>query len=317
MSEVTTSQDISKVKQEFDVLLENLAKVLKEVRPRTNILNTKLGKIKKDLSNIERLDKYSRTKVSEIAIKFNTINSIFSNDIQYNKKELAKIIEGKHCYQLDSNEGYNDIFFELSMGIRFLLASKGNKPKINLDSDCDVIVNDTTAIECKYIHSASNLIKNITKANNQINARVNNGQAKEGFIALDLSHICPRDKVDEFTNYTFDKFLENYKYLECKRKISGDIANQILANKHFRAIINSYIMSEVETALYGELGFSYKMGPNTLAIIFQSINSFCFEYKTEVIPLTTRGMSYFLNKQLTTEVHKNTQQYIHNLAVGV
>ena len=317
MSDVTTSHDLSQVKQEFDVLLANLAEVLKEVKPRTNILNTKLGKIKKDLENIEKLDNRSIAKVSEIVTKFNTINDIFRNDIEFNKKDLVKIIEGKHNYDLDSNENYNDSFFELSMALRFLLASKETKPKINLESECDVIVNDKIAIECKYIHSLSNIIKNIKKANNQIDKRVKNGQAEIGFIALDLSHICPRDKVEEFAEYTFNKFVDNYRYLETKRRISGDILDQILVDNNFKKIISNYLMCEVETALYGELGFSYDMGTNTLAIIFQLMNSFCFEYEGRIMPMAVRGMTYFLNRNLNYEQDRKVQAYIHSLAVGI
>ncbi|HDN9022204.1 TPA: hypothetical protein P2I16_004297 [Aeromonas salmonicida] len=317
MSDVTTSHGLLQVKQEFDVLLANLAEVLKEVRPRTNILNTKLGKIKKDLENIENLDKKSIAKISEIVTKFNTINEIFRNDIEFNKKDLVKIIEGKHNYDLDSNDGYNDSFFELSMALRFLLSLKETKPRINLESECDVIINDKVAIECKYIHSLSNIIKNIRKANNQIDKRVENGQAEIGFIALDLSHVCSKDKVEEFAEYTFNRFVDNYRYLEEKRRISSDILERILVDNNFKKIINSYFMSEVETALYGELGFSYDMGPNVLAIIFQSMNSFCFEYEGRIMPVAVRGMTYFINRDLDDEKTRQVKSYIHSLAVGI
>ncbi len=317
MSSITSRHDLSQVKIEFDTLLMNLENVLKEVRPRTNILNTKLGKIKRDLDNIKQLDKHELAKVSEIVIKFNTINDIFENNIEVNKKELIKIIEGKPDYCLDSNEGYNDLFFELSMALRLFSALKEEKPRINLDSECDVIVNDSIAIECKYIHSLSNIIKNVKKAKDQIDKRIQNNQAKYGFIALDLSHICPIDKVQEFAEYTFNRFLSNYQYLEKKRKISDNILEQILVDNNFKKIISSYIMNEIETALYGKLGFDYDMGQNTRAIIFQSMNSFCFEYEGRIKPIISRGMTYFLNRDLKDESAEKVQIFIHNLAVGI
>jgi hypothetical protein len=205
------------------------------------------------------------------------------------------------------------------MGVRFALAfkDKDSNTKINLDGVCDVIVNDTIAIECKYIHSSSNLVKNIQKAKKQIEKRVSDNQAKFGFIALDLSHICPRERVKEFATYTLGKFLENYEILESKGHINGDILEQILNDKNFYKIISNYIMVEVETSLYSELGFSYEMGSNTLAIIFQSMNSFAFEHKGKVIPLTTRGMTYFLNTSLNRSTTLEVQKIIHGLAVGV
>lgn len=319
MAEVKTSHNIEVAQADFDRLLENLAKILKEVRPRANILNTKLGKVRKDLSNIDKLDNDSLAKVTEITVKYNAINNLFLHNVDYSKKDLAKIIEGKSNYEQDSNEGYNDYFFELSMGVRFLLAFKNKdaNTKINLDGVCDVIVNDSIAIECKYIHSASNLVKNIQKAKNQIEQRVSDGQAKLGFIALDLSNICPRERVKEFANYTLNRFIENYEILKSKGHIQGDILEQILKDNNFYKIISNYIMVEVETSLYSELGFSYEMGSNTKAIIFQSINSFAFEYKGTVRPITTRGMTYFLNTHLSNDEALNIQKMIHSLAVGI
>ena len=319
MSEVISKHNIPEIKQEFEMLLTNLGKVLNDVKSRTNILNTKLGKIKEDLESIEKFDNKEIAKIVEIVIKFNRINDIFNTDIKFDKKELIKIIEGKYNYSNDSNEHYNDFFFEFSMAVRFLLASKGKNLKINLESDCDIIINDNIAIECKYIHSIKNLVKNIHKAKKQINKRIKDNQAKMGFIALDLSHICSRDKIEEFVDYTFNKFLHNYKYLEEKRKITDDeILESIVNNNNFKNVISSYIMNEVEIALYGEIGFSFDIGANTLAIIFQSINSFCFEYKGKIIPITTRDTTYYLNRNIDSDDKvRKVQSFISSLAVGI
>ncbi|TYC54630.1 hypothetical protein ETQ85_18335 [Zoogloea oleivorans] len=319
MSEVQTSHTLESIQFEFDCLIENLSRVLKEIKPRTNILNTKLGAIKKDLANLDGLDGESLAKITEIAIKYNAINNIFLHKVDYNKHDLAKIIEGKSNYAQDSDESYNDHFFELSMGVRFLLALKEKNPntKISLDGVCDVIVNDTIAIECKYIHSPSGLVKNVRKAKKQIEERVSKSQAKFGFIALDLSHICPRENIKEFANYTFGKFAANYETLESKGRIKDDILKEILNNNYFYKILSSYISAEIETSLYSELGFSYDLGQKALAIIFQSINSFAFEYKGKVLPLTTRGMTYFLNPALKNKSALDVKKFIHGLAVGV
>ena len=317
MSEVKTSHLLENIQIEFDLLLKNLDRLRKETRPKSNILNTKLGKIKKDLLNIYNLDNNSLAKLCEIVIKYNSINHIFNSDIKYNKNDLVKIIEGKSIYIKDSNEAYNNYFFELSMGVRFLLASKKSNIKINLDTVCDVLIDNNIAIECKYIHSSSNLVKNIRTAKKQVEKRITDGEANVGFIALDLSHICPKEKVQEFANYTLDKFIQNYESLREKRRIDGDILKQILSDNNFSKIIGSYIMLEVETSLYEELGFSYDMGDSVLAIIFQSMNAFAFEYEEKVYPLTTRGMTYFLNTKLNDNEALKTQKYIHQLAVGV
>lgn len=309
-------RSVDDIKSNFDILLNNLQKVLDEVRPRTNIYNTKLGKIRNDLSEIEKLDVESMAKLIEIVIKYNSINAIFNENIEINKYDLVKIIEGKADYTLDSNESYNDYFFELSMAIRFFKAYRNNKVKINLNSVCDVIIDDYIAIECKYIHSISNIMKNIKKAKKQIEKRVEDSQAKFGFIALDLSHICPRKKVNEFAKFTFDRFVENYEILE-KRCQNKDInIDEILEDKNFKNIIRSYIAHEIEIALFNELGFDYDLGKNVLAIIFQAKISFAFEYKDKVLPLATRCMSYFINKNLDKECYLSVKKFIHTLSVG-
>lgn len=317
MSEVKTSNSLDDIKSNFDILLNNLKKVLDEVRPRTNIYNTKLGKIKKDLSEIEKLDAESMAKVSELVSKYNSINAIFSENIEFNKNDFVKIIEGKADYAIDSNESYNDYFFELSMATRFFEAFRDENVKINLNGVCDVIVNDSIAIECKYIHSISNTMKNIKKAKKQIEKRVEDGQAQIGFIALDLSHICPRGKVNEFAKFTFDRFVENYETLEKRGQIKDININKILRDNNFSKLISSYIMHEIETALYSELGFSYDLGKDVLAIIFQTMNSFAFEYQDKVQPLVTRGMTYFINQNLNEDRYLEVRKLIHTLAVGI
>lgn len=292
MSEVRTSHSLEKIQQEFEHLLQNLDNLLREVRPRTNIQNTKLWKLKKDLESISEIDDQSQAKVAEIVTKYVTLNHIFNSNIQYSKKDLAKIIEGKSDYKLDSNDNYNDYFFELSMGLRFLLSHNG-KATIKFDGVCDVIINDKIAIECKYIHSKSNIIKNIRKANNQIEKRIAENQAKIGFIALDLSHVLSTEKVKEFAHSAFDKFVENYKILKSRGRIEGDIPIAISENDNFKKIISSFVMHEAETTLYAELGFDYDMGSNTAAILFQAVNTFFFEFENSGLPLTTRGMTYF------------------------
>jgi hypothetical protein len=139
MSEVKTIHSLEKIHKEFDHLLENLGKILKESRPQTNILSTKLGKLKKDLQNIYDLDSESLAMVAEIATKYISINKLFEGQIAYNKNDLVKIIEGKSDYSQDRSERYNDSFFELSMATRFLRSQKIKEIKINLCGPCDVI----------------------------------------------------------------------------------------------------------------------------------------------------------------------------------
>lgn len=316
MSAVKNHHSLEGAKADFDKLLLILSSILKEERPKTNILSTKLGKLKKDIENIDSFDNESAAKIFEILAKYNSINSIFADRVIYRKKDLVKIIEGRSNYVEDGDEKYNDYFFELSMAARFLLATKDDV-KINLGGICDIVVNKSIAIECKYIHSLSNLVSNIKKADDQIEKRVQDGQAKLGFIALDLSHVCPREKIKQFVDFTFERFVGNYKILKSKRRITGGIIEEILSDNNFSKIVGLYIMAEVEAALYGELGFSYAMNSNTNALIFQSLNTFFLECEGEVFPFVTRGMTYFLNGKISDKGRLWTEKFIHSLAVGI
>ncbi|QBR00882.1 hypothetical protein [Paraburkholderia pallida] len=319
MSEVRTNHDIEDVKIAFELLLDNFSKLSEKVRPRTKISSTKLGKIKKDLNNLNNLKKETLAKIIEITTKYNSINEIFSRDVDYNELDLFKLLEGTANPETESNEKYNDFFFEFSMACRFLRAlQKGNeKVKINLAGECDIIVDEVLAVECKYIHSQSGIVENISKADSQIATRIANGQAKFGFVAVDLSNLIPRKKIEDFVEFTLHKFVESYAKLEAKKLISGNLVEHILLDKNFSKIVGLYSTFEIESILHEELGFSYKFGNGTMAILLQSINTFIFEYRDQVMPISTRGMTYITNPNLSQKNAANVKQFIHALAVGV
>lgn len=259
MSNIQTTSSIATIIQEFDFFLNNFEKIVKEEKPSTDISNTKLYKIKEDLLKFDDLDDKSLSKLLETACKYNSINSLFKHDkCKFNKTDLIKILKGTHDYTADSNEQYNDFFFELSMGSRFIQAFKNESVTIHLNTDCDVIINNDIAIECKYIHSSSKIITNINKAKKQIETRIKDGLAQSGFIAIDLPHVYPHQKVNKFVQYTFNKFLENCEIF--KDKIPGNLVKIITDNKHFQNIIQTYISHELEVILYSEIGFDYDLG---------------------------------------------------------
>lgn len=319
MDGIATRRALEEVARDFDRLLAHLTALLAEIRPRTKIASTKLAKIRKDLRDLEGLDKQSLVALAEIVLKYNAINHLFEGGLIFNKQDVAKIVEGKPGYQTDSQEAYNDCFFELSMGVRFWRALQKTKPhvKVALDGICDVIIDDTIAIECKYIHSAGNLVHNVRTARDQINTRISTGLAQYGFIALDLSTLGVKRRVQDFANYAFAMCLENYRTLQARGRIQSLLASEIVHDNNFREIVSKYTMLEAETALMAELGFSFELGENVRAIIFQKLNTFVFEYDADVALVSTRGLSYLLNPELDEEQARETKQFIHRLAVGV
>jgi hypothetical protein len=312
-----STHSMDSVKGEFHLLLENLDGVLKRNRPRTKILSTRLGKLQKELESFHDRDRASQAKIADMVMKYNFINKLFGSKIEYKEEDLVKVIEGSLDFSEDSNERYNDTIFELSMGIRFLLSQGGDNHRINLRGTCDVVINDSIAIECKCIHSAANMLKNIKKANEQINQRVADKEAKCGFIALDLSNIFPRDKVLIFAERTFNRFARNYEHLQNLGREFADPLGGVLKDKNLHNIISGAIMHEVETTFHSEVREPYGMGPNTLAIIIQSSNTFCFARNGQAAPMPTRGMTYVFNPGLSSELKLKVKQMLHNLAVGI
>lgn len=316
MSSVVNEDSLEIIELKFDKLLNYISDILKEVRPRTNILNTRLGKIKKKLSNIGNLDVQSISEITMMVSKYNSIIELFEGNIKYEKNNLIKLIEGGDNYSQDSNEKYNDCLFELSMGVRFAKAFKGYAAKINMDGDCDVIIEDTIAIECKYIHSTSGILNNVRKAKKQIEKRVSDGQAKFGLIAIDLSNVVSKDKINEFIKFTFDRYIENYKLLSDKGVLKGDVVENVMTDRNLPKIIQTYISSEVETVFYSNVGFDYDFGNDVRGILFQAMNSYPFECNSIIKPVVMRGMNYFIDKKLNDDEYSFVKKLIHQLAVG-
>ena len=317
MSEIKTSHNLDDLKHDFEEVLIQIAKVLKIVRPRTRIENTKLWKLKRDLNGLDGLGNESIAKAIELVTKYAALKPIFSEEIIVDKKHLYRLVEGIHDYELDSDDKYNDKFFELSMGVRFFQAARG-KAKINLAGECDVVVNNEIAIECKYIHSLSSLIKNIEKADKQIIQRVSDEQAVFGFIAIDLSHVIPREVINRFAGVVFNEFTESYRSMSMSGiRLRGNLIDHIMSDKNFYKIISNYIMHKAESVLHTEANLEPLISENTVAVLYQTVNSFYFELDGISLPLVTRGMSYYPNPNSARAASPQIKQLIHGLAVGV
>jgi len=312
---VTTNQiEISELKNNFNILLKNLETAL-DGKLRTNIYNTKMGQYKKKLNNLNESDD-EFINLIPIINKYLSLNHLFSetSKIEYNKDDLRKIIEGQ-CSTNDSNDKYNDTFFEISMAIRFSLASK-EPVSINLKDICDVVINKTIAIECKYVHSGKRLRDNIKKAIKQINTRVDNKEAKVGIVALDLSHIYEDEKIQKFIEYVFSLFLNNYKKINDDEKL----LESILINNHFKSIIMTYVTHELEISLYKNISkniLEQMMNNKIVAIMYQMNYSHFFEYNEEVISVPFRAMTYIINPKLMEEKKINVKKILHSLQTGI
>lgn len=312
MSFIEGRKDISTLLYEFDDFIKSLEVLIKEVRPRTNLLNTRIGEIKRNILNIDALSDSESESLLHMASKYIYVNKILKSNAKFNKRELLKIIEGSLDYSNDTDQKYNDTLFELSIGARFLKGD--NTYQINLDTNCDVILNDLIAIECKYLHSEKLIEENVKKAVNQINRRVSDGMASYGVIALDLTNIIDRDNVNDFFKVVSDRYISNYIGLGKKLEGYSDIGI-ISKDKNFQRIITSYISSETELLFYKNVDLDLIKKP-VLAVIFQSSIPLSFKYGEQYAPIINRGMSYFINPLYQQKQMESIRGIIHDLVTG-
>lgn len=96
MTSINTTHSLENLISSFDSLISNLQKLLKENSPRTNVNNTRIGHIRRDLNKVFELDVPEMTKLFELVIKLNQLNVIFDKEIEFNNKDLIKLVEGKY-----------------------------------------------------------------------------------------------------------------------------------------------------------------------------------------------------------------------------
>lgn len=310
-----TFHSLEDITSQFNRLISSLEKLLKTIRPRSNVKNTRLGKIRRDLDKILELETPEITKLLEIIIKLNQINVIFDSSIEFKNEDIIRLIEGEYDLLNDDKVKSHDYVFEFITGARFALANEGSE-KVSLSGRGDIKIGDDIAVECKNIRSLNNLVKNVDKGKYQIEKRVTNGEIKFGFIALDISNIFPTEKAQEFLQRIFDGFYSNHAKLKEFQRFDQEIVDSVLEDKNFQNIIQSYIMHEAETALYSALSLRYNMGGATLGIIFQVNKCFLIEGDEQYIPLPIRGMTYIINSRLSKDLQNNAAKYINLLAVG-
>ncbi|KIP98733.1 MULTISPECIES: hypothetical protein [Pseudomonas] len=316
MSGIESRHSYEKVKKDFQKLLEDLDAAIKEFKPRFDIRSTRLARFEKDLRNITQLDNKSISRLAEIVAKFGSVSKLLALKGCYNEKDLLKIVEGGADYTIDSDEGYNDHLFEMSMAARFI-PRNADSVSINLKGECDIIIDDIVAIECKYIHSISSLTKNVSKAKSQIKKRIEDDQAKFGFIALDLSNVISRERIESFSAYTYESYMGSYGVLRQKRKLNGSLIEGVRSNRNAAQIISNVITDELETQFYGEVGFEYDMGEDCKAIILQALINVCVEHEGEILPVSFRGVTYVLNHRLSKEEAAAIKKFIHSLPTGI
>lgn len=317
MTSIENIKSLDSLKEDYNKFLSYLDPIIRDVRPRTKILNTKLGRYKKQLNEIHSLPECEQHKLIEIINKYTTLNYLIdgSYDITFKKPDLFKIVEGQFSLD-DKDQEYNDTFLELSMALRFA-KSHGANASINMSTLCDVIVGSEIAIECKYLHGKDRFEENISKAISQIDERIANGLATCGIVAIDISNIIEEEKISEFSKTIFCEFLLDQKRANSKDE---DPLQSVTTNRNFSTIIKMYISQKCEVAFYERLKADLvkeKMNSHTKAIVFQATCSLSFSdgRLTTIVPI--RSLNYFINPKLSEEEKTATAKLIHNLCTGI
>lgn len=291
--------------------LKELIELLKNQFGFKNIESTKLKKfIKKAENNPNNL---SYDELCELYANINRFQRIKEIIIESkdnpNIVNLKKMISGSESsiYYSDNSE---DAFFEIDFAARMIKLPFYKN--ININTETDIIFNDSIAIECKKIHSNKKLHTNIKDANNQIIRRISDGHADEGFIAIELTNFFPQTDNKDFFDYIYNKFSEQYLNLK--------LEDGVFTNHNFKSIIRGYSGNLLEYTFSSMIGNKkIKLDQNVMGIFYQA-EVFLPVGEGENSVTAIRMASYYLNSDYIRNDRDRLEyvkRFFHLLASGV
>jgi hypothetical protein len=325
MTVVRKNTALSDLAERFDILINNYRSLLSKVRPKAAVEKTKLWSYKRSFQSLGDMKGPELTSFLGLISKYCAINYIFDNPsrIMIPDEKLLELLEGRHIID-DAGEGYNGTFFELSMAIR-LAQRLGAAAVIDLTTDCDVIWGQEFAFECKYLQSSKKFRSNISDAMSQLDSRIDGGLAKIGIVALDLTNLLDREKIQSFAQGVFDSFATSYVELSSSRGYLASglqedgVVTSVLNDKNFANIVSGFIAFQAEQTFHLNFTFSEldKLDERKVAIFYQYSNFIYVDYNGEVVPLPFRGLNYFISHGLPSIYYSAIERLAHSLAVGI
>ena len=228
---------------------------------------------------------------------------------------LYEAIGGSYCLESDHKHEYNHSLFEFTTALNFAIGYE-KAQSISMIGQSDVIINNEMAIECKYISSHNQIKKRFTKCIIQINTRVENKEAKFGFIAFNVSELIDLNDIQSFVDFLVLRYIEKYKKIY-KNYNSEQLLKIIAEDKNFQKIVTSYLMNDAESVIYSKLRLPLRMTENVKGMIFEAQLQITLSCKDASLPIPIRGKSYHLNHDLSQEEYKKYAVMIHKLAVGI
>lgn len=293
---------------EMQKKFEKFKECIKELAPKIELDNNKAFKgysetleffSQKELFNFNNGNILKHISNIPVIVKLCSIISTlesdckFSNDLKNQLKKLIKREENKK----DGDQSYQDMLFEFSIASRFVESL--DNYNIDLSTNCDLIINQNIAIECKYIHGESKLEDNIKKARRQICERINSELAKIGIIAVDMSNLLSSDRFNGIVDVS-EKFTSQeemlLKFKEYYSKLVIDKLNMEINHIH-------------ENKIFGK--------SNAIqAILLQSFNFVMINFEDSYIPFISRILYPIYNPSLSEEDRVKLSPIIKSLEIG-
>ncbi|HFN6477748.1 TPA: hypothetical protein ACHFX9_001248 [Citrobacter farmeri] len=307
------NKELDLVKAEYLKFTEFLCSVIGE----NKFKKSKFWFYQKQLSDFSKLDLVSQSKLLAVINKYGRLMPIFSGDMDFLKHNLLKLVSGSHSFS-NLEEEHNDFYFEFDMALRYLLCKE--QKNINITSECDVIIDDDIAIECKFLHGESGFEQNIRKANNQIITRIEDGLAKRGFISIDISHLVSKKEIQDFIDSIFIEFLEQYKNLGVSIK---DAQSQIPHNKNFKKIVQGYVNQKIEYYYHKAKNtyVQFNLDSKVIGVFYQYEDVFLLDSDEYATCLPIRIGCYDMNDKYilnNPSIDKDElKKEFHSLATGI
>jgi hypothetical protein len=314
---------IKDVIENFETLMSHMQKLINNSGQTKLIKNTKLGEMHNQLVNIKNLTDDQAAALALTISNYNQVNRIFdgSLDISFKDHEVLDLITGQLTLE-GPNDKSSDRLFELGMAIRFARGSMGTFT-VNLETECDIIINDKLAIECKNLQSAKKVKSRVKYASDQLERRFDEGLATYGFIAVDVSALIDRNKFKQFASSAFECFEKTYTVMASAGSFAptireNGILSSIESDKNFQKIITSYLAHQAEFALHSNLGdFRLEHLPqNCWGIIIQSTVPLSISNNEKLVPIPIRTTSYFLNPSFPEQLKNEMRDFLGQLSTG-
>lgn len=319
-NDVVRETSIENLLDEYDKLIDLVTKYLGF----PNASKSKLQKLKSSLLRAE-INLQDYLKIIANINRLKRITTLLEkNSGSLNRDSLKLMLGGSHEAPFYSDESEN-YFFEFDFANRLDNLSQTASIDItnNGPTATDIILNKTTAIECKKIHAIGAIGRNIRSANKQIIKRITSDpEVQNGIIALELTNNFYHDDLQEFADSLFKRFIVGYREIGHTEQEAADII--CVNDRAFRELVNRYGSTLLEFYFFSEFRekrSDCKIDPRVMGIFYQYESMLSLEWQDGSTLITVRGATYLINPEYIKN-HKNYNgqdigEFFKSLAHGI